>query len=501
MGRIMVIRLGRLPRTAYAASMADSSDESPREPGPPRYPGANMLVLTVAVYGLFLFSARTLADGDTFWHITAGDWMLAHFRVPRHDPFAFATAGLTWVPHEWLAEILFALAYRAAGWSGVVILAGAAGALAFALMARALERWVPSLPSYGLLMLTLLTLAPTMLARPHVLALPVMVAWTVILVRARERDATPALPAAALMALWANLHGGFMGGLVLAGALAAEAVLWAGPARWRVARRWAGFLALAVLAAMLTPHGPAGLLFPLRMMALDNKRGIQEWQAPNFQNFEPLELILLGALFLGLTGSVRLPWYRVLIFLGLLHSALVHTRFQLQLAMVGFLILAPALGPALQFGLRQPRQRNMRVELAMLLALLAALTTARLIEPRQQAETDTTPFSALARVPAELRRLPVLNEYHLGGFLIFHGIAPYIDSRADLYGDAFLDNYIAIAQLREPAIRAALARHDIAWSIVGATSPLAGWLDAQPDWQRLHADRHVVIHIRERPDQ
>jgi hypothetical protein len=42
-------------------------------------------------------------------------------------------------------------------------------------------------------------------------------------------------------------------------------------------------------------------------------------------------------------------------------------------------------------------------------------------------------------VPAGLRSKPVLNEYGFGGLLILDGIRPYVDGRADPYGDDFLD--------------------------------------------------------------
>lgn len=455
-------------------------------------PSANAAVLAVCVFALFLFSARTLADSDTLWHVAAGQWMLRHGSVPGHDPFGFTTAGLNWVAHEWLAEILFALAYGAAGWGGVVILSGAAAAAAFWLMGRALERYLPPWPAYGLLLTALLCLATSMLARPHVLALPVMVGWTIILVHARAAGTAPGLPWAALMAVWANLHGGFMGGLVLAAALAGEAFL-AGPDRRGVVRGWGLFLALAILAAMLTPHGPFTLLFPLHMMGLHAKSGIQEWEPPNFQGFEPLEIILMAALFLGLTGRVRLPWYRVLIFLGLVHAALAHTRFQLQLAVMGFILLAPALGAGIANTRALPARPRHRENL-LLVTMLLALAAARLAAPLAWAEGANAPHTALAALPAELRGKPVLNDYHLGGFLIFHAIPPFIDSRADLYGNARLVEFTALQRGDEATIRAVLARHGIVWTLLAPGTPLAGWFDRQPDWQRHYADGHVVLH-------
>jgi hypothetical protein len=40
----------------------------------------------------------------------------------------------------------------------------------------------------------------------------------------------------------------------------------------------------------------------------------------------------------------------------------------------------------------------------------------------------------LAAVPPELRAKPVLNDYGFGGYLIWSGVRPFIDGRADTYG-------------------------------------------------------------------
>ena len=48
------------------------------------------------------------------------------------------------------------------------------------------------------------------LARPHVLALPVMLAWVGGLLSASERREAPSFWLLPLLALWANLHGGFV---------------------------------------------------------------------------------------------------------------------------------------------------------------------------------------------------------------------------------------------------------------------------------------------------
>lgn len=459
---------------------------------PSRWISPNVLVLTVTLYALFLFAPRVLADADTYWHIAAGDWMLAHGAVPRVDPFAFTTGGMTWVPHEWLAEILLALAYRGGGWTGVVMLTAAAAAAGGFMLARALDRFVAPQLAYGMLLLVVLTIVPSMLARPHILALPVMVGWIVGLVRARARAVgrVPALWLALLMLVWTNLHGGYMIGLAIAGALALEA-MWEKPAAWR---GWALFLATAILAACVTPLGLDGILFPFQMLRLGATRNIQEWQPPNFQQLEPVELVLIAMLVLGLCGGVRLPWFRVALFLGLLHSTLQVSRFQLQLSVIGFLLLSPGLGA--RFPMR--RAGMGRGPAFALAGLLAVLTVVRVMEPIQRGNEAGSPAAALASVPEAVRGLPVLNAYRFGGFLIFHRVRPYVDSRADLYGDAFLNDYLAIQDPQPGQVNAALAKYDIAWTMLEPGTPLVAWLDTQPQWRRHYTDGFAVVHIRER---
>src|SRR5437660_3608538 len=128
---------------------------------------------------------------------------------------------------------------------------------------------------------------PHVLARPHIFTLPILVAWAAGLVRARSENRAPAARLALMMVLWANLHGGYLFGLGLAGLLAAEAVLLAPD--WRTRRQaagcWGFFGVLAVGAALLTPYGVDGLLLPLRLTRMSVAMWpVVEWRSPGFQS-------------------------------------------------------------------------------------------------------------------------------------------------------------------------------------------------------------------------
>src|SRR3984957_6170731 len=136
-------------------------------------------------FAVALFSADVLGDGDTWWHLKAGDWILAHGAVPRVDPFSFTMAGAPWTTHEWLSEALLALAFRAAGWSGVLLLTAIAAGAAMLIFVRRLARDLDGVALFVVALLGVNLLSASLLARPHILALPILAAWGAGLLAAR----------------------------------------------------------------------------------------------------------------------------------------------------------------------------------------------------------------------------------------------------------------------------------------------------------------------------
>ena len=92
----------------------------------------------------------------------------------------------------------------------------------------------------------------------YVLAFPLVLLWVAGLVRAVEQRRAPEPMLLLVMLLWANLHGGFTLGLLLAGAFALDAVVGArdGVERRALFVAWAKFGVAALLVACITPYGP-----------------------------------------------------------------------------------------------------------------------------------------------------------------------------------------------------------------------------------------------------
>ncbi len=477
--------------TLAASPLAESA--SARCAAPLPYEAAPWLI-AVAIFALCAFSPAIFNDGDTWSHVATGEWMLAHRAIPRADPFTFSFAGAPWTAHEWLSELLMALAFRAAGWGGVALLTGAAAALALYVVTARVVRDLAGPAVAILAVLAIALLGPSLLARPHILALPLFAFWVAVLLAAREREAAPSLSFAAVMALWANLHGGFAFGLALIAPFALEALIEA-PAERRLAvvRDWGLFGLTSVAAALLTPFGVEGLLFPIKLLGLHALSQIGEWAPESFARPNALELAMLGLLGLALVRPVRVQPMRALILVGLLHMSLGHARHEMLLAVIAPMLLARPIADALG----APPARA-RASLAMALAVAIALIVgARVLLPLQRGDAPNSPAAALASVPEDIRAKPDLNGYSFGGYLIFEGVKPFIDGRADMFGDDFLDRYAPIARGDRDALEEALKRYDIAWTIFPPSLGAVSAMDREPGWRRLYADRYAVVHVRE----
>ncbi len=449
------------------------------------------------IFALVLFLPPILNDGDTSWQISSGGWILDHRAIPATDPFSFTAGNRHWFVHEWLAETLMALAFRTGQMQGIMVLAAATTGLTAAVLLCHLRRFLSGIYAFTFLVVALCNAAPSMLARPHLIAWPCLVLWCGGLVTARANRTTPSFALLPVMVLWVNLHGSFILGLLLACAFMIEALLDPGARHHRVFVSWAKFIIAASSVALINPDFVAGILFPIHLIGMKSLAWIGEWQPTDFSRFQPLEIIILGGLALGFTGKVALPPIRLLMFLGLIYGALSHARNEQLLGIVGALILAEPVGASLARG----RAEALGVAWQWLSAGAALIAVAalavRISLPLSPEQTGVAFAATLDAVPPSLRAQPVLNEYGLGGKLIFNGVRPFIDSRADLYGDTFLTRYYRIASPDLAELKRALSEYHIAWTIFPSDHPIVPVMDEMPGWRRLVDMDGIVIHARE----
>ncbi len=448
---------------------------------------------------LALAGQAVLADPDPYWHVAAGRWIIAHGTVPHSDPFSYSVAGAPWVPTEWLSQVILATLYNLFGWNGLIGATAVACALAMTLLSRTLSRLLPPLWALGATAAAFAVCLPHLLARPHVFALPFFVLWIGTLVEARAEERAPPPFLALLLALWANIHGSYLLGLVFATLFAGEAVLAAATAsrRWQAIRVWGVFLALCTAASLATPNGIESLLMPFRTESMSYALTVvTEWRSPDFQHFQPLEAWLVLALFGALAAGLRLPPTRVAMTLLLLHLGLAHQRHAELLALIVPLLVAHPLAAQLAASASgQPSRANIR-GFIVATAILALVSVTAFGRGFARTDDPVTPAAAVNFVADHHVTGPVLNAYGFGGYLIFAGIRPYIDGRAEIYGDAFLKRFVEATQGRSSELPMLLAENHIGWTLFEPNSPAVVLLDHLPGWHRLYADKFAVVHGR-----
>ena len=193
---------------------------------------------------------------------------------------------------------------------------------------------------------------------------------------------------------------------------------------------------------------------------------------------------------------MKLPFFRTLLVLFILHMALQHQRHELVLALIVPLFLAEPIGRS--FGRDAPRPLGSPLVPAAVFALgVLIMVGIRAADPVTRPDAVNTPKAALAHVPAALQAKPVLNTYSFGGYLIFQGVKPFIDGRADMYGDDFFSRHIRLMRGDQAEFDKAVAQYHLAWTILQPREPLAKLMDSKPGWRRLYSDHWAVVHVRE----
>ena len=418
-----------------------------------------------------------------------GRWIVANGTFPHADIFSATFAGQPWIAKEWLSQVLYAGAHALGGWNAMAALAAAAIAVALGLLTHALLEKFEPIPALGLVLAAFVLASPHLVARPHALALPLMVAWTAGLVRAVDRGRAPSFWLLPLMLLWANLHGGFTLGLALVAPFALEGIL----QDRRTAPRWIGFGLAAGLTACITPYGPESILVTQRILGLGEALGIiVEWRPQDFSKPDAFEVLLLGGIGFVLLRGFTLAPIRVVVLLGLLHLALAHVRNAEVLGLLGPLLLGK---PSDDASAAAPSPTLSIAVIAVLGFVTAGLAAMRTVAPGAR----ITPAAALAAIE-RAKAGPIFNDYGFGGYLVHEGIAPFIDGRTELYGGAFTArHHKAVTLANLPDFLALLDQYKIGATLLAPERPAVALLDRLPGWERLYADKVAVVHVRKRP--
>ena len=475
------------------------------------------LLFVVALYAL---TVRHTTDPDMWWHLRTGEQIMAQ-GISSHDIFSYTVSGQAWVTHEWLAQMLMQQLFVWGGLPLLILLFSGLITAAF-LLIYAVCPGQPYLAAF----VTLLAAAAANISwgvRPQMFTLFFMALFVFWIERYKQerlpRWAIWLLPL--FMLVWANLHSGYIMGVVLLGGYAVGEGLqrWFNPEQraipWPAIRNLALVTPLCFLVAALNPSGIALWSYPFYTLGLGALQTFtQEWVSPDFHRpyFWPF-LWLMALTAVAFWWSDRqATWSEMLLFGGTAVAGLTSNRHIALFAVTTAPIVARHLyyasvnQPHLHRLLQEPpgsrpavpRSQQLLNSLLLLVMLLAAglYVTDKLLT-NETAVANTYPVAAVNVIETTiLAEQRVFNSFGWGGYLIWRGLPVFIDGRADVYGHEFMLTFLR-AYYGRPGWSEVLDQFAIDYVLVERHNALAILLLTNPDWQLFYEDDVARLYVRQ----
>ncbi len=441
------------PRSANRTvkSVPAKSVPATAEPVAPPLVAPNWLrpaILLLAAALLFIWFSPEVADSDTWWHLKTGQYILQTHHLPDPDPFAFTTkdAGAAYpdepvvrhfnLTHEWLAQIIFYLAYAAGGFTGLIVLRAALLIGVCGFVGLVAHRRTGSFYWAVAAAIGTASVANRYVSdRPFLFSFILVAGTFAILEYRRYLWALPPL-----FLFWANVHGGFFLGWVILGVYCADAVFFRGAKLTPEDRKLFLVSAVSVAVSLLNPN----FLEPLRMTMLYRQSKLQvrlwEWQHTALWPLEPFQILLFVCAIAMAMAAFRVRFTDWIFFFGFAFAAIWAVRNVML-----FSILSPFL-IATYFPWKRALPAIGEFAAAGLLLVGIGVGAAQGSGLQFRAAEWKYPWAAAKFLEDHHVTSPMLNSYVDGGFLIWR-LWPqervFIDGRA--LSDKVFEDFTRIA--------------------------------------------------------
>jgi hypothetical protein len=463
----------------------------------------------LTVFFLLLFPAASglrgkIGDYDLWWHLAAGRWIVEHRAVPTTDVFSYTAAGHPWIAYSWLAEVLFHGLVRQFGlaallWLQAIVAVLIVGFVYLACRAAGADRNAAVLTSACAALGSSFAWG----IRPVVFTL--LFFAVLVLALARESGERRLLwLAPAVVAVWANLHVLFVGGVALVAFAALCRTIEGRPSRhlWIAA-------ALSLAAALANPYG-WHLFQEVWTMARQPSVApeVGEFQSPDFRGelALPFFAFLLPSVIVLALSRERLTLFELGTYLGSLALGLAMQRNLALFAILGAPAVARRLGgllPAPPSG-REGHEQGVPLRILNVSLLAWGLLYAASVAPRSSrwpdvVEAGSFPVAATDFVAARYPGARLFNDFDWGGYLIYR-LHPSnrvsIDGRTQVYENV-LRGYMRTWFL-EPGWERFLEECDADVVVWPVAAPLTSVLRLLPQWQVVFEDSAAVVFRRVR---
>jgi hypothetical protein len=471
-------------------------------------------IIFVVVFILVLASGSQMLsiDSDLGRHLTIGNYILDQRIIPIRDLFSHTLPNQPRPPYEWLSQILFAFFNRLLGLDGVILFTAITIALTFTLVFKLAARRCES-PIISFLLTCLAVGATSLhwLPRPHIITFLLLAIWIGNLEQLRKGKPIRLFTFPLIMLFWANLHGGFVFGMLTWGAFFAG-WLWD---KWQKnADNRIGWKLLIVGVASLTASTITPDLWHNWEAVLNNRSPFiisrtAETMPPNLTtpSIFPFTILLVLTALLFLVNYKTLSASQFFLLTGLGFISLVMAR-NIPLFVIACTPTAAELAKTSLLRLQGWKQiegrfpafgRQSRWHITPLVVsfLTVAIFTNRYFNKYQtifQFNPQVFPVQAMNWLEIHPQSGRMFNEFNWGGYILYRTWPQqqvFLDSQSDFYGESFMKEYERVTSMQGDWENL-LVKHQVDWVIIPHAWPLAKELNTQ-GWEIVYEDQTAVI--------
>jgi hypothetical protein len=468
-------------------------------------------------------TAPLLDDPNAGVHVRVGEFIIENFTVPTHDIFSYTRPPVAWTPPDWFSNVIFAIAHKPFGLTGVVVFMASIIAAIYAILFKFLRSsGVSMVVAASAVLLAIGASGIHWLARPHIFSWMLLLIWYIILdtYQYKHKHYLYVLPF--LMTLWVNLHGSFALGFILLLVYIAGNLLKAHFGKEE--RRDASdrtkvlilFFFLCLVASLLNPQGYKILLSPLQLATnpFVVERAV-EWLSPNFHRLLIYELMLLLMILVLGTSMKRLNAIEAILLLLFTHMSLFSARFIALYA----LIVSPIIAKRVDRIIEELRGKGLAKEIVSAsdnmaavdsrtrwhlwsIGAMAVVVIACFVGKLDyRFDPGKMPVDAVRFLKKEKIEGKVFNNDGFGSYIIYEAWPEYevfYDGR-DMYGKERTEEYLKVADVAR-GWKDVLEKYDITWIIYNNESTLSNLLLEADDWRLVYSDQVANIFVKETPE-
>lgn len=469
-----------------------------------RFPTTVLIFIAILWVKAIYPASSGIADTDFFWHLTYGRWIMEHLAIPASDVFSWTFTGQPYQLTQWLGEATMGLAYNTGGLGGTKVLSVILMAITIGFAWMGARRYVHNSVAFSLAVLCNLVQIVTPM-RPQLFSFALLAISAYLIVSYLETRRTRFLFALPLiMALWVNLHGGFIVGLLLIGMLATgltgEAIL---TKRLKASAKdlvpiWA-VVVVSTLATLINPYGLNAILTVVMIGGLRSSSVISEWMPVNLTTelgwFYLLNLVPFIALMIVSDAKPRLTHGLIAGFF--LVFGIMANRQVAMCAAVMAPFTAALLARTPHYGRMLPtfEDPSRPLAYALIVALLAGSYPA--IAAKGNGTWDATlnlqyPIKASDYLEQHGLADRVLSDTLEASYLIHRGIPVFVDGRMDLYRDQFYFEWY-LASRATPGWEKTIEKHHPKAMLLRIDMAIRQAALAGGKWKQVYEDARYSI--------